>query len=112
MIDSHKQALNAEGISEVQSNFDHVLVDDELVDKNAGLSRAGCAATDFANLMDASDDKRVSNSRSLAEFFCWAQPLIDDIGTSDAQWTSSTAFFGIDSPELESSALAYALDRD
>ena len=112
VIDSHKQALNAEGISEAQSKFDHVLVDDQLVDKNAGLAAAGCAATGFANFIDASDDKRASNVRSSTDFFCRAQPLIIGIGTSDARWTSSTAFSGIGCPELASSALAYALDRD
>ena len=54
----------------MQSKFDHVLVDDNFVDTNAGFSRAGCAATEFANLIDANDDERVSNVRSLTEFFC------------------------------------------
>ena len=50
--------------------------------------------------------------RTLANFFCWAQPLISDIGTSDARWTSSIAFSGIGCPELAASALTHVDGRN
>ena len=59
VVDSHtsKQAFGVEDISEVTSKRNHDLVDDEFhnlvvgefVDEKAGLSRAGCGATEFVD---------------------------------------------------------------
>ena len=76
-------------------------VNDNVFDEeNAGLPRAGRGATDVAGSIDTSEVSRVVGVRTLTDFFCWAQPLIDDIGTSAVHWTSSTAFSGIGCPEL------------
>ena len=80
VVDSHisKQAFSVEDTPEVTSKRNHDLVDDEyhdlvdgeFVDENAGLSRAGCGATEFTELIVASDVRRVSDARLLTGFFC------------------------------------------
>ena len=81
-------------------------------DENAGLPRAGFRTTVFTGSTDTSDEHCVSGVRTSTDFFGWAQPLIDDIGASDAIWNASIAFSGIGCPELAASALNHGLGRD
>ena len=56
-----------------------------VADRFVELPRSGFGTTDRALSIDTSDDIRGSRVRTLVDFFCWAQPLIDDIGVSDTR---------------------------
>ena len=71
-----------------------------VTDENAGLPRVVFLTTDFTGSTDTSDEQCVSGVRTLSDFFGWAQPLIDDIGASDANWIASIAFCGTGCPSI------------
>ena len=67
---------------------------DKLFNRHVGLPTAGCGVTDLAGSIETSEVSCVAGVRALTDFFCWAQPLVCDIGTSAVHWASSIAFSG------------------